>query len=170
MNEWLHVWKKRTIEIMNEVISSSVTVRYDTIYLRAPRSWRISSLICHTEPNKKSNEATKNETTELLRRNGLFIKFMELSWGRKKVCVGNDLWRGRSWQGVKERGVYPSYAQGGGQNDPLLRFLMNYFLSYADTTDIFLVSVPKHQRFFLTYYTPIYPFTGQVCQVLEHIG
>ena len=32
------------------------------------------------------------------------------------------------------------------------------FLSYADTTDIFCVSVPKHQRHFLTYYTPLYPW------------
>jgi len=35
---------------------------------------------------------------------------------------------------------------------------MNYFLSYADTTDIFCVSVPKHQRHFLTYYTTLYPW------------
>jgi len=35
---------------------------------------------------------------------------------------------------------------------------MNYFLSCADTTNIFCVSVPKHQRHFLTYYTPLYPW------------
>ena len=29
------------------------TVRYDTLYLRAPKSWRLASLICLTEPNKK---------------------------------------------------------------------------------------------------------------------
>ena len=28
-------------------------IRYDTIYLRAPKSWRIASLVCHTQPNKK---------------------------------------------------------------------------------------------------------------------
>jgi len=33
---------------------------------------------------------------------------------------------------------------------------MNYFLSYADTTDVIWVSVPKHQRHFLTYYTLLY--------------
>ena len=38
------------------------TIRYDTLYLRAPKSWRIASLICRTEPvNKKSNGIkTKN--------------------------------------------------------------------------------------------------------------
>jgi len=33
-----------------------------------------------------------------------------------------------------------------------------FFLSYADTTDIFCVSVPKHQRHFLTYGVPLYPW------------
>jgi len=80
--------KKRTIEIMNEVISSAVTVRYGTIYLRAPKSSRITILSCHTKPNKKSNEATKNEKNELLRRNGLFIKFMELSEAERRSVLG----------------------------------------------------------------------------------
>jgi len=29
------------------------TIWYDTLYLRAPKSWRTASLICRTEPNKK---------------------------------------------------------------------------------------------------------------------
>ena len=33
--------------------------------------------------------------------------------------------------------VNPPMPKEGGQNDSLLRFVMNYFLSYADTTDIF---------------------------------
>jgi len=42
------------------------------------------------------------------------------------------------WQQVPQNvHAYPSCAQGGGQNGPFLRFVMNYFLSYADSTDIF---------------------------------
>ena len=38
-------------------ILSVNNVRYDTLHLRAPKSWRIASLVCRTEPaNKKSNE------------------------------------------------------------------------------------------------------------------
>jgi len=40
------------------------------------------------KPNKKSNEATKNEKNELLRRNGLFIKFMELSEAERRSVLG----------------------------------------------------------------------------------
>ena len=29
------------------------TIRYDGVYKRAPKSWRVASLICHTEPNKQ---------------------------------------------------------------------------------------------------------------------
>jgi len=36
-------------------------MRYDKVYLRAPKSWRVASLICRTEPNKNSNEETKNK-------------------------------------------------------------------------------------------------------------
>jgi len=35
--------------------------------------------------------------------------------------------------------------------------LYELFLSCADITDFFCVSVPKHKRDFLTYYTPLYP-------------
>jgi len=52
----------------------------------------------------------------------------------------------------------------------LLQFLYNYFLSCADATNIFCVSVPKHQRHFLTYLLhTILHLTGQVFQDLEYI-
>ena len=54
----------------------------------------------------------------------------------------------------------PPMPKEGVKTTPFLRFVVNYLLSCADTTDIFYVSVPKHQRHFLTYYTPLYP--GQV--------
>ena len=37
------------------------TIRYDGGYLRAPKSQRIASLICRTEPNKQTNEETENK-------------------------------------------------------------------------------------------------------------
>ena len=42
-------------------ILSVNNVRYDTLHLRAPKSWRIDILVCRMEPNKKSNEWTKNK-------------------------------------------------------------------------------------------------------------
>jgi len=39
-----------------------IWIRYDEPYLHAPKSWRIATLICRMEPNKKkSNEETKNK-------------------------------------------------------------------------------------------------------------
>jgi len=47
---------------------------YDGLYLRAPKSWRITSLICRTEPNKKRVMKKVKTKTEMLRRNGPVIK------------------------------------------------------------------------------------------------
>jgi len=44
----------------------------------------------------------------------------------------------------------------GVKTTPSCGLLRIIFLSYADTTDICCVSVPKHQGHFLTYYTPLY--------------
>jgi len=48
------------------------TIRCDTLhvylYLHAPKSGRIDSLICRTE-QKKSNEESKKLKTDMLRRN-----------------------------------------------------------------------------------------------------
>jgi len=38
------------------------------------------------------------------------------------------------------------------KNDPLMRFVMNYFLFGADTTNIFCVSVSKQQWHFLRFF------------------
>ena len=48
--------------------------RYDALYSHAHESWRIASLICHTELKKTKNE---ENTTEMLRRNGPVIKWVE---------------------------------------------------------------------------------------------
>jgi len=56
--------------------------------------------------------------------------------------------------------INPPMPKEGVKTTPSGGLLWIIFLSYADTTDIFFVSVPKHQRYFLTYYTPLYP--GQV--------
>jgi len=54
-------------------------VRYDKLYLRAPKSWQVASLICITEPKKQKeygNEKLKAET-EMSRRNGPVKKSMQ---------------------------------------------------------------------------------------------
>jgi len=89
------------------MISLQDTIRYDTLYLRAPKSWRIASLICRTEPNIKRVMNKRKTETEMLRRNGPVIKSVESVlrpegswwWERYVKEVGIEL-------GVKERGSY----------------------------------------------------------------
>jgi len=40
------------------------TIRHDGLYLRAPKSWRIASLLCRTEPNKKRTVMKKLKTKD----------------------------------------------------------------------------------------------------------
>ena len=51
----------------------------------------------------------------------------------------------------------PPMPKEGVRTTPSCGLLWIIFLSCAHTTDNFCVSVPKHQRHFLTYYTPLYP-------------
>jgi len=54
------------------------TIRYDTLYLCALKSWQIANLVCRKAPkNKKSNEETKSKKTKMLRRNGPVTKSVE---------------------------------------------------------------------------------------------
>ena len=79
--------------------------RYDT-KRRAPKRWRIASLVCRTEPDKKSNEGTKNINGDAQKK-GPAIKSVEsvpmpeesLWWERfvKEVRFEPE---------VKERGSY----------------------------------------------------------------
>jgi len=83
------------------------TIRYDTLYLRAPKSWRIATLICRTEPNIKRVTKKLKTKTEMLRRNVRVIKSMvsvrrpegSRWWERYVKEVGVEL-------GIKERGSY----------------------------------------------------------------
>jgi len=52
-------------------------MRYDMLYWRAPKSWRIASIICRTERNKKRVVKMLETKTEKRRRNGLVIKSVE---------------------------------------------------------------------------------------------
>ena len=40
------------------------TIRYDTLHLRAPKSWQIASLMCRTEPNKKVMKKLKTKNRD----------------------------------------------------------------------------------------------------------
>jgi len=61
---WLHSWSMT----MNEFCQLKITdmqkreeIWYDTLYLLAPKSWLLASLICHKEPNKKKQKQKKLE-------------------------------------------------------------------------------------------------------------
>jgi len=39
------------------MLLDDITLRYDNLYLRMPKSWCVASLICHMEPKKtRGNE------------------------------------------------------------------------------------------------------------------
>jgi len=85
-------------------------MRYDKLYFRARKSWRMASLVCHREQkNRDSNEENwnKNKKNKMLRRNGPVVKSVEsvlrrkgsLLWERFVKEVGLE-------SGVAERGSY----------------------------------------------------------------
>jgi len=47
----------RVVMIIWRSRRSSTTIRHDKLYLRAPKSWRVASLICRTEPKTTSSSA-----------------------------------------------------------------------------------------------------------------
>ena len=74
-----------------------------TLYVRAPKSWRIASLICRTEP-KKSNEETKNKNRDAQKkRSSHKVRGVGPEARREcmvgKICEIIEL-------GVKEKGRY----------------------------------------------------------------
>ena len=85
------------------------TIQYDAVYLRAPKSRRIASLICRTEPNKKSrpNEETKNENRHAQKkRSSHKVRGVSPEAGRESMA-GKICERGIDLEpGVKERGSY----------------------------------------------------------------
>jgi len=77
-------------------------MRYD---LRAPKSWRIASLICRTEPNKKSNgETLKNKNWDARKkRSSDKVRGVSPEAGRESM-VGKILWKEVGFEpGVHER-------------------------------------------------------------------
>ena len=46
----------------------------DGVYIRVPKCWRIASLICSTEPNKKrvGNEATENKNRDAQKKQSMY--------------------------------------------------------------------------------------------------
>ena len=94
------------------------TTRHDrpTLYLRAPKSWRIASLICRAEPkSNKSNEDTNNCVSRLARR-----KSHHTAPARRAPRIPG---RHVAPMGVKF-GISPPSAQRQGCRPPKLKFLL----------------------------------------------
>jgi len=91
--------QKEQTWIVKEQIYFFDRIRYDKLYLHAPKSWRVASLILRTEPRKLK--------TEMLRRNSPVIRYVEsvlrpeesLWWEKFVKEVGFE-------PGVKEWGSY----------------------------------------------------------------
>ena len=74
------------------------TIWNDALYLRAPKSWQIASLIFRTEPNeKKSNEETRNKNRGTQKKRSV-IKSVESVLGPEGSLWLERLWK-RSWAG-----------------------------------------------------------------------
>ena len=75
------------------------------IYLRAPKSWEVTSLICHTEPKtKKSNEEKSKWDYQ---KNCPSKSLWSQSWGQKEVYDEKDFVKEVGFEaGVKEWGSY----------------------------------------------------------------
>ena len=76
------------------------TTRYDVLYLRAAKRWRIASLICRTEPNEKrtiKNLKTKGRGVQK-KRSGREVHGVSPEAGRESM-VGKICERGSSWAG-----------------------------------------------------------------------
>jgi len=61
---------------------TEIKIRYDGVYSRAPKSWRVASLICRMEPNKKELEMWANA-----QRDGRHAEQVAPSVHRRKVLL-----------------------------------------------------------------------------------
>jgi len=66
------------------------TIRYDTLHLRAPKSWLLASVVYRTEPKKHYKKRTKNKNRYRSEDTSESAYAMSQSGGRKRVKGGMD--------------------------------------------------------------------------------
>ena len=82
------------------------TIRYDWLYWRAPKSWRVASLICRTEPKKRIMKKLKPKNGDAQKkRSDREVRGVDPEAGRESA-VGKIFERGTSWGGSERKELW----------------------------------------------------------------